>query len=377
MGLDINKVFLPLAGRSVLRRSLDALEESGSIGGIVLVLAEGEREHYDALIGREGECALVRHVVTGADTRQQSVYAGLRVVPEDVRLVAIHDAARALVPPDVITSVVESARQYGTGVAATLITDTVKRVDDSDCAVETLVREQLRAVQTPQVFLRSLIMRAHERAQQDAYQATDDAALVERYGEVVRLVVAPQGNRNVKLTSPEDVEVMEQMIGGNMRIGQGLDAHRLVPGRKLILGGVQVPHETGLLGHSDADVATHALIDALLGAAAMGDIGTLYPDHDPQYAGISSIALLKDVASRLTSAGLGVVNCDVTIVAQRPRLAPYIGEMRMNFARALGIALPAINVKATTSEHMGYEGREEGISASAVVLLTGRSTNGG
>lgn len=368
-GLEGNKVFFPVAGRSVISRSLDALAACDRIEGIVLVLAGRDFAAYDALVRREGAHPLVTRVVEGGDIRQQSVYNGLLAVPEDVGLVAIHDAARAMTPPDVVLKAIESAERYGSGVAATAVTDTVKRVDEAGRAVETLNRALLRTVQTPQVFSRSLILSAHERARADGFEATDDAALVERYHGAVHLAVAQDGRKNVKLTMPADFEEVERMLLPNLRVGQGFDAHRLVPGRALVLGGVTIEHESGLDGHSDADAAAHALMDALLGAAGLGDIGRHFPDTDERYRGISSMALLAQVVGKLDSAGFRAVNCDVTIVAQRPKLAPYMDEMKRNFARALGVAEGAVNVKATSTERMGYEGREEGISASAIALI--------
>lgn len=368
-GLEGNKVFFPVAGRSVLSRSLDALAACGRIEGIVLVLAGRDFAAYEALVRREGAHPLVVRAVEGGDTRQQSAYNGLLAVPEDVKLVAIHDAARAMTPPDVVLQAIGSAERYGSGVAATAVTDTVKRVDGAGRAVETLNRESLRTVQTPQVFLRSLVLSAHERARAEGFEATDDAALVERYHGAVHLAVSDEGRKNVKLTTPADFEEVERLILPNLRVGQGFDAHRLAPGRALVLGGVTIEHEAGLDGHSDADAAAHALMDALLGAAGLGDIGRHFPDGDEAYLGISSMALLAEVAGKLDRAGFRAVNCDVTIVAQRPKLAPYMDQMKRNFARALGMAEGAVNVKATSTERMGYEGREEGISASAIALI--------
>ena len=363
-GLGRNKVFFAWKGRSVLSRCLDALERSGALDGAVLVLGAEDFEQYDALCAREGASPLVKRVVAGGDCRRRSVRSGLAALPEEVEIVAVHDAARPFVSPEAVRETVQSARKWGSGVISTPVTDTIKRVGP-DGAVETLDRSQLRAVQTPQTFDCAKLKAAHEHAEAEGFDATDDAALFEHYYGSVRLVTAPGAEANIKLTNPADFEKLSRPA---MRIGSGYDAHRLAEGRKLILCGVDVPHARGLDGHSDADVAVHALMDALLGALGEGDIGRHFPDSDPAYEGISSMLLLEHVMKIVREHGYGVANADVTIVAQKPKLAAYIPAMRENLARALGT--DAVNVKATTTERMGFEGEELGISAQAVALLT-------
>ena len=363
-GLGRNKVFFAWKGRSVLSRCLDALERSGALDGAVLVLGAEDFEQYDALCAREGASPLVKRVVAGGDCRRRSVRSGLAALPEEVEIVAVHDAARPFVSPEAVRETVQSARKWGSGVISTPVTDTIKRVGP-DGAVETLDRAQLRAVQTPQTFDCAKLKAAHERAEAEGFDATDDAALFEHYYGSVRLVTVPGAEANIKLTNPADFEKLSRPA---MRIGSGYDAHRLAEGRKLILCGVDVPHTRGLDGHSDADVAVHALMDALLGALGEGDIGRHFPDSDPAYEGISSMLLLEHVMKIVREHGYGVANADVTIVAQKPKLAAYIPAMRENLARALGT--DAVNVKATTTERMGFEGEELGISAQAVALLT-------
>lgn len=363
-GLGRNKVFFAWKGRSVLSRCLDALERSGVLDGAVLVLGAEDFEQYEVLCAREGASTLVKRVVAGGDCRRRSVRSGLAALPEEVEIVAVHDAARPFVSPEAVRETVQSARKWGSGVISTPVTDTIKRVGP-DGAVETLDRAQLRAVQTPQTFDCAKLKAAHERAEAEGFDATDDAALFEHYYGSVRLVTAPGAEANIKLTNPADFEKLSRPA---MRIGSGYDAHRLAEDRKLILCGVNVPHTRGLDGHSDADVAVHALMDALLGALGEGDIGRHFPDSDPAYKGISSMLLLERVMKIVREHGYGVANVDVTIVAQKPKLAAYIPAMRENLARALGT--DAVNVKATTTERMGFEGEELGISAQAVALLT-------
>ncbi len=369
VGLPYNKVFHKVAGRSVLSRCLDVLSKSGYYDGAVLVLSASDLPLYEALVHAEGACPLVKHVARGGDCRQASVRNGLLRVPEDAQTISIHDAARALVPDAVLRETLASAIEYGSGVAATQVTDTIKRVNADGLAVETPDRASLRAVQTPQAFRADWIRSAHEKAAHDGHEATDDAALVERYVGPVRLCTSEQGGKNVKLTTMEDLHMREARLGaGAPRVGHGYDVHRLVEGRKCILCGVDVPHEKGLLGHSDADVATHALMDALLGACALGDIGRHFPDTDPRYKGADSIALLREVASLIAVAGCAVANVDLTIVCERPKLGPHVEAMRQRVAEALDVSVGAVNIKATTTEGLGFAGRGEGIEAHAVAI---------
>lgn len=367
-GLQQNKVFFEIEGRSVLSRCLDRFEASGLVDGIVLVISPSDQSAYDALVRREGACPLVKAVVFGGETRRDSVYNGLKALPEDVDVVAVHDAARPFVSREVIAATLESARRYGSGVISTPVVDTIKQLLP-DGTVTTPERSTLRAVQTPQTFDAQKLIAAHARARTEALPVTDDAMLFEHYYGELRLVTAQGAERNKKLTTKEDFDALNRPAVPAVRVGQGYDAHRLKAGRRLILCGVDVPHDRGLDGHSDADVAVHALMDALLGALALGDIGRHFPDSDPAYKGISSMKLLEHVMGLVRQRGWRVGNADVTIVAQKPKLAAFIPQMRQNLADALGIPADGVNVKATTTERMGFEGEEIGISAQAVCLL--------
>lgn len=367
-GFAGNKVFQKVAGKTVLTRTLRALENSGAIDGIVLVLAGHEFSEYEKIAESEGRCPLVRALAKGGATRAESVYNGLKMVPQEADIVAVHDGARPFVTPEVVRATIESAREFGSGVIATQVVDTIKQADDDGRAVATPDRASLRAVQTPQTFRKEEIFAAYEKAFAAGESATDDASLYERHVGPVRLVTAKGAEKNKKLTLPEDFVQAERDMQ-RMRIGTGYDVHRLVEGRKLVLCGVDIPYEKGLLGHSDADVALHALMDAMLGAAAMGDIGQLFPDSDPAYKGADSVKLLGAVVAKLKENGFRVGNVDVTIVAQRPKLLPYNAQMRENMARALGVSLEDVSVKATTTEKLGFEGEGLGISAQAVAML--------
>ena len=375
MGLGRNKVLAPLAGVPVIVRTVRAFEATGLFdGGIVVVTGAEDLAQMRDLFARFHVGASL--TLGGAD-RQESVYRGLMATNPSADVIAIHDGARPLVTREVIERTIESAQRFGSGVAAVMLKDTVKRVDAEGVVIDTPRRDALRAVQTPQTFDARLIREAHARFAQGAERATDDAMLAEWAGHRVRLT---EGDvENIKLTTPEDMLLAQQVLlrreGGakeetNMlRIGHGYDVHRLVEGRKLILCGVEVPYTLGLLGHSDADVALHALMDALLGAAALGDIGRHFPDTDPAYAGADSGRLLDHVVSLLEQKGYAVGNVDVTIICQRPKLKDYIEQMRENVAAHLKVAPDCVNIKATTTEKLGFEGEGLGISSHAVACI--------
>ena len=365
-GLGQNKVFYKVDGRSVLGRCLDAFQNCGRFDGAALVLSEADEAAWQALSTQEGPFPLVKAVARGGATRRDSVYSGLLALPEDAELVAIHDAARPFVSDAVIDATLESARRFGSGVISTAVVDTIKQVG-ADGRVMSLDRDTLRAVQTPQTFHYQKILEAHRRARAEERAVTDDAMLFEHYYGNVRLVTAPGAEENRKLTTKADFDALN--AAPDIRVGQGYDVHRLVEGRRLILCGVDISWEKGLDGHSDADVAVHALMDALLGALGLGDIGHLFPDTDPAYEGADSMKLLDAVMERVREKGYRVGNADVTIVAQRPKLAPYIEQMKNNLAAGLGVSAERVNVKATTTERLGFEGEGLGISAQAVALL--------
>lgn len=366
MGADRNKVLLSLRGEPVIVRAVRAFR--GLVDGVILVSRREDIPEISEALHRAG---LAADIVPGGATRQDSVWNGLCALPEGCRHVLIHDGARCMVDPQTILRCKESVEACGTGVAAVPAVDTIKQVNPDEVVTDTPDRSSLRAVQTPQGFDLALIRRAHEAARANGFLGTDDASLVERLGHPVRLTAGSR--QNIKLTTPEDLKMAEAFLGSSfpaLRIGQGYDVHRLVEGRDLILCGVTVPHTLGLLGHSDADVALHALMDAMLGAMALGDIGKHFPDTDERYRGISSMKLLEHVVTLLAAHGARVTNCDVTIVAQKPKLLPHIPQMRQNVADALSLPLDRVNVKATTTERLAFEGREEGISAQAVVMVT-------
>lgn len=363
-GFGINKVYMPFAESTVLETVMNTFDASGVFEGITIVISEQDEERFLQLSRPKS----VASWAYGGKNRQESVLNGLKTVPADIDIVAVHDAARPYVTEDIIRATITGAEKTGSGVISTPVTDTIK-MKEADGTVCTPDRSCLFAVQTPQTFRKDMLMKCHEMARNEGFVTTDDAALFEKYYGTVELVTAKGAELNKKLTYRSDFEMNDIP---DIRVGHGFDAHRLVEGRKLILCGVDVPYEKGLNGHSDADVAVHALMDAMLGAAALGDIGHLFPDNDPQYKGISSLILLENVCNRLNEAGYRLSNADVTIVAQRPKLASYIEQMRANIAEVVGIESNRINVKVTTTEKMGFEGAGEGISSHAVVTIIGR-----
>ena len=367
-GLGVNKVFHPVNGRSVLGRCLDAFQRCGRFDGAVVVLSPEDEARFAALQALEGPFPIVRGTAQGGETRRDSVCNGLLALPEDTQIVAIHDAARPFVSDGIIDATLDSARKHGSGVISTPVVDTVKQIG-ADGRVTSLDRDALRAVQTPQSFKYRAILEAHLRARDEQLAVTDDAMLFEHYYGDVTLVTTDDATENIKLTTKTDFEALEKPLMPDVRVGQGYDAHRLIEGRSLVLCGVEIPFERGLDGHSDADVAVHALMDALLGSLALGDIGRHFPDNDPAYKDADSMKLLEAVMAMIKDRGYRVGNADVTIVAQRPKLAAYMGQMRTNLAKGLGIDEDRVNVKATTTEHMGFEGEELGISAQAVTLI--------
>jgi len=368
MGFD--KLSFDLGGETVVQRSIRAFAECPLVSEIVLVA--GKNRAF--LEQQAAACAKPVQVVQGGATRAESAKNG--VLAAHGELVAVHDAARPFVSQAVITAALEAAAACGAAAPAVPVKDTVKRAVRGDgktvpehCMVtDTPDRSTLYAVQTPQCFDRAAYLAAlDELDAEKARLVTDDCSLFELTGRPVQLT---QGDyANLKITTREDLPRAEQKEGNDMRIGHGYDVHRLVEDRKLILGGVEVPFEKGLLGHSDADVLAHAVMDAVLGAAALGDIGKHFPDTDPAYAGADSLKLAQRVARIMREKGWKIVNIDSTLLCQKPKLAPYIPAMRENLAAAFGMPVDAVSVKATTEEHLGFTGEGLGIAAHAVALI--------
>ncbi len=364
-GAELPKQFQLLAGRPLLAHALLAFSRTPSIEGLVLVVAPEQLERAGAIVASlrlEKPCRLC----VGGGVRSDSVRAGLAALPAGIELAAIHDAARPLVTPELIARVVAAAAASGAALPALPVPDTL-HASEAGRARAALAREGLVLAQTPQVFRVERLREAFAR--HDGSALTDEVQLLEAAGEPVTIVSGDPAN--LKVTFPADLALAEALLGrgGEPRVGSGFDVHPLVPGRRLVLGGIELPGERGLLGHSDADVLAHAIGDALLGAAALGDLGTHFPPGEPSLAGVSSLELLRRIAALLEDASLRVGNVDSVVVCERPRLAPRIPAMRAALASALGIEPARVAVKATTSERLGFTGREEGIAAFATALL--------
>ena len=356
MGFD--KLLTPIAGKTAIERSVDALLRGG-VEEIVFVVSPTSRDHVESLlISAESD------IVSGGETRAESVKHALEFLSrhQGAEIVAIHDAARCIVPASAVRESIESARQYGSGVVAAKAADTTMLLGNDGVPVP-LERDRLVKMQTPQTFRFEEILRAYEG---DLSRATDDCSLYLAAGYVPRFVFVSGDAANQKLTSAEDWRLA---LATYAHFGTGFDTHRLVEGRKLILGGVEIPYEKGLLGHSDADVLTHAIIDALLGAASLGDIGRHFPDTDPAYKGADSLELLKETIRMIRLAGYSIGHVDATVIAQSPKLSPYWQTMRARLAEAMEVEKSAVSLKATTTEGMNDEGKGLCISASAVASL--------
>ncbi|MCC6746628.1 MAG: 2-C-methyl-D-erythritol 4-phosphate cytidylyltransferase [Deltaproteobacteria bacterium] len=372
MGGPLPKQFLTLGDRPVLAWTLQAFEACDAVHSVVLVVAPGSEEEVRELLRPFGLTKLVAVRAGGAE-RADSVRQGLDALPQSATHVAIHDAARPLVRPEQIARAVSAAVETGAALLALPVRDTVKR-GEGGLVAETLDRRTLFLAQTPQVFALPLLRRAYATWNGDP--VTDDVQLVERLGHPVRLVEGDPSN--LKITVPEDLPLARAFLPESAmkerwpRVGVGYDVHQLVPGGPLILGGVEIPFSHHLLGHSDADVICHAAGDALLGAAALGDLGKFFPPGDPRYKGASSLDLLAEIRARVAEQGYRVGNLDTMVICERPKLSPFVPTMRERIARVLEVEPEVVSVKATTNEGLGFTGRGEGIAAHATALLVPR-----
>lgn len=364
------KQWIDLQGIPVLGHALLAFEKSPCIGAIAVVVRVEDMLRTQDLCSRL-RLKKVTAITAGGDTRQQSVAAGLKALPAECSLVAIHDGARPFVTPDRIERVAACAALTGAAAAAVRVKDTIKKAGVDGIVLETPDRSGLWSVQTPQIFNRTLYRKAVNQALRDGKEYTDDCQLMEAAGYPVHLCEGDY--QNIKITTPEDIVLARALAaertGISMRIGHGYDVHRLKEGRPLIIGGTAVPYEKGLDGHSDADVLLHAIMDALLGAAAMGDIGRWFPDTDERFRGADSRVLMAETVRMIREKGYRIGNIDATILAQEPKMKSHISAMRGCIASIAGVAEDQVNVKATTEEGLGFTGEKQGIAAHAVCVL--------
>ena len=362
VGGEIPKQYKPLAGKPVIGWSVEALRAAGA-AEIVAVCAP---EHAD--LCRNATAGLAK-IVDGGPTRTASVRAGLAALEGDPEVILIHDAARPGLDGELIGALVGALESGAAAVAPALaVPDTLRRADAAGRIIEDVARDGLMRIQTPQAFRADVLRAAYGALSVDA-SMTDDIAVVRANGVEAKLI--PGDAKLMKITYPEDIAMLERMLGGErvICVGNGVDAHRFGDGEFVTLCGVRIPHAKGLVGHSDADAGWHALVDAILGALGDGDIGAHFPPSDPQWKGADSERFLRHAAKLAESAGARIVHVDVTLLCERPKIGPHREAMRVRTAEVLGIPLSRVSVKATTTERMGFLGREEGLAAQATATV--------
>ena len=376
LGAGVPKQLLTIGGESILRRSVRLFAEHERVDEVVVVLPPDLAADVPADLGVRGKPVIV---VAGGPRRQDSVRHGFDAVRGRADVVVVHDAARPFASADLISRTIDAAVESGAALAALAASDTVKLAGDAGDAgpvfVErTVPRERVFLAQTPQAFRADVLAAAIDAGRGSAV-ATDEAALAEAAGFPVRIVAGEP--TNLKITTMTDLKAAEAIAGrasasARTRVGTGYDLHRLVDGRPLILGGVTVPSEKGLAGHSDADVLAHAITDAVLGAVARGDIGRHFPDTDRQWKGASSMAMLAHAVALAGDSGFDILNVDAVVIAERPKLAPHLESIRASLAAVLGIETARVSVKGKTNEGVDAIGRGEAMAVHAVVLVAER-----
>jgi 2-C-methyl-D-erythritol 4-phosphate cytidylyltransferase/2-C-methyl-D-erythritol 2,4-cyclodiphosphate synthase len=365
LGAAVPKQLLHIGDRSILERSVAAFATHDRVDDVIVVLPA-------ALAAAPPDWLTMDdvRVVAGGSRRQDSVANAFdRVLPES-DVILVHDAARPFVSPELISRSIDAAAEHGAAIAAVPASDTVKRVEGEGTRaviVETIPRASVYLAQTPQAFRREILSAAVALGR-TGVDATDEAMLAERAGHRVHVVEGDPAN--VKITTARDLDAARRQSVVTTRIGTGYDLHRLMEGRPLIIGGVTIPFEKGAAGHSDADVVCHAVIDAVLGAVCAGNVGQRYPDTDPRWKGASSIQMVRDSVRLVQGGGFSIENVDVTVVLERPKIAPYIDQIRAQLAAALDIAADHVSVKGKTNEGVDAVGRGEAIAAHAVALLS-------
>ncbi|MEQ1540155.1 MAG: bifunctional 2-C-methyl-D-erythritol 4-phosphate cytidylyltransferase/2-C-methyl-D-erythritol 2,4-cyclodiphosphate synthase [Sphingorhabdus sp.] len=365
-GEGVPKQFRLLDGKPMLRHSLDAFAAHPAIDCVVVVVAEGQQGQASAVIGETRDTL----VVTGGETRRESVRNGLKQLQilQGFDRALIHDAARPFLPAKIIDDLISALAIDAGAVPALPVTDSLARSHDGAILSASENRDGLWRIQTPQAFDLAAICAAHD-GWDSAQEATDDARMAMAAGYSVAII--PGDERLAKYTFASDFREQPAQNAAMQifRTGTGFDVHRLVENEDLWLCGIKVPHDKGLSGHSDADVALHALTDAILGAAALGDIGDHFPPSDLQWRGAASDRFLAYAASIVTAKGYAICNVDVTIICEAPKIGPHRAKMRERVSDILQIPIDAVSIKATTTERLGYTGRGEGIAAQAVATL--------
>ncbi len=367
-GADMPKQFRQIGGAPMIRRSLLMFVEHAKVGAVQTVIHQDDVAMFQSSVAGLD----VLPPVFGGATRQNSVRAGLEALaPRQPDIVLIHDAARPYASAALVSRAIAAAERSGAAIPALPVTDTVKTVDAAGLVDQTLDRNTLRLVQTPQSFAFPALLEAHRRAAAAGRNDfTDDAALAEWAGLKVSVFEGEPGN--IKITNAGDfvrAEAIQFAVLGDVRIGTGIDVHAFGPGDHVTLGGIRIAHDRALIGHSDADVALHALTDAILGSLADGDIGAHFPPSDPQWRNASSDRFLAFAVERVSARGGRIAHLDLTLVCEAPRIGTHRDAMRAKIAALAGIAIARVAVKATTSEKLGFTGRGEGIAAYATATV--------
>jgi 2-C-methyl-D-erythritol 4-phosphate cytidylyltransferase/2-C-methyl-D-erythritol 2,4-cyclodiphosphate synthase len=373
-GGGVPKQYRSLAGRPLIAWTLGSLMRAAPGATVLPVIHRDDAGIYLASTGSLRASPCLSPPVHGGDSRQESAHLGLEAlsaqknVPE---IVLIHDAARLFVSETLVERAITAAKTFGAAIPGVMLSDTVKEIDAEGRVVATLPRASLRAVQTPQAFRFDLILAAHRKAAAAAVLGlTDDSAVAEWAGHHVHVFAGEDSN--MKVTTTEDLLHAEARLLGDLadfRTGQGYDVHAFGPGSHIWLGGVKIAHDHGLIGHSDADVLSHAITDALLGALADGDIGSHFPPSDPQWRGAASRIFLAAAAAKVRARGGFISHIDATVVCERPKLGPHRDAIRASIANIVEIPVDRVAVKATTSERLGFTGREEGIASLATATI--------
>lgn len=365
VGGPVPKQLIAIGGRTVLQRSVAACDQHPGVHELIVVMPSELVASGETLVG---PTRVPCRVVAGGERRQDSVRAGFGAVSPETDVVIVHDAARPFVTAAVIDRVIAAAAEVGAAIPAVPVADTVKRGVSADgvrTVLTTVPREDLWLAQTPQGFRREVLARAVADGAGSA-EATDEARLVELAGG--RVAIVDGDPRNVKITTGDDVTEAKRMAAGS-RVGTGYDLHQLVSGRPMVLAGVNMHAPKGPLGHSDGDVVCHALTDAILGAAGAGDIGQMFPNNDPRWKDAAGLDLLSRALEVVRERGWSVVNADVTVILETPKLAPHVVEIRRRLSEVLGCGVDAVSVKGKTNEGVDAVGRGEAIASHAVVLL--------
>ena len=368
------KQYLPCAGKPLLARTLEALAGAFAFPTVTVAIHADDRDLYEAALADlapQARAAIGPPAIGGA-TRQESVLAGLdALAPSAPGIVLIHDAARPFPTAALVARAIEAAGKHGAAAPGAPVSDTIKQVDGEGRVLATPPRSGLRAMQTPQAFRFPLILDAHRRAAAEGVDdLTDDMAAAEWAGASAHVFEGEPGN--IKVTTMDDLAIAEARFAprtGETRIGQGFDVHAFAPGDHLWLGGVRIPYGQTLSGHSDADVALHALADAIYGALAEADIGAHFPPSDPQWKGAASPIFLAHAAERVRARGGALAHLDVTLICEAPKIGPHRDAMRARIAEIAGLEIGRVAVKATTTERLGFPGRGEGIACLAVATV--------